>query len=375
MEFFVAQHESTIRISEEHPNICQALEFAIGNREGVTAAKVIDALGFPWFAAGQPDARLWCERVLAVVPADAPPIARAGVLVATGIMRQEALQYDAALKLLLEARELYRTEKSVRGEAWALTWLGRDAFYRAPASNETRALFEEALSRYRETDFPAGAGWALAFLANIALIADDDDLARQRAEEAVQLGRSAHIGQVVGQGLRMLATLDSRAGDYENSDRRLDELIAIHKAAGNRAYLLTAHVEAAELAASRGDVARATLHLASGAELARDMPPERGLELVASAAYVAYVDDRARDAAVLFGARLGLSRLTFPKRFRPIVEALEVQGLRDEITAGANLSADEALERVVQLASPPHDLIGPQGDVGGGPAVPSDPET
>src|SRR5215203_3831147 len=242
-------------------------------------------------------------------------MARAGVLVATGIMRQEALQYDAALKLLLEARELYRTEKSVRGEAWALTWLGRDAFYRAPASSETRALFEESLSRYRESDFPAGAGWALAFLANIALIAEDDDLARQRAQEALQLGRSAHIGQVEGQALRMLATLDSRAGDYENSDRRLDELIAIHKAAGNRAYLLTAHVEAAELAASRGDVARATLHLASGAELARD-------------------------AAVLVGARLGLSRLTFPKRFRPIVEALEVQGLRDEITAGANLSAD-----------------------------------
>jgi tetratricopeptide (TPR) repeat protein len=289
-------------------------------------------------------------------------------------MRQEALQYDAALELLLEARQLYRSAKSVRGEAWALTWLGRDAFYRAPASAETRALFEEALSRYRETGFPAGAGWALAFLANIALIAEDDDRARQRAEEALQLGRSAHVCQVVGHALRMLAILDARAGDFENSDRRLDELIAIHKAAGNRAFLLAAHVEAAELAASRGDVARATSHLAAGAELARDMTPERGLELVTSAAYVAYVDGRARDAAALFGARLGLSRFTFPKRFRPIVEALEVQGLREEITAGANLSADEAVERVIQLASPPHDLTERQGDVGGGPAVASDPE-
>jgi predicted ATPase/class 3 adenylate cyclase len=374
-EFFVAQHESTVRISEEHPNICQALEFAIGNREGVTAAKIIDALGYPWFTAGQPDGRLWCERVLAVVPADAPAVTRAGALVATGMMRQEALQYDAALKLLLEARGLYRSAKRVRGEAWALTWIGRDAFYRAPASSETRALFEEALSCYRETDFPAGAGWALAFLANVALFAEDDDLARQRAEEALQLGRSAHIGQVVGQALRMLAILDSRAGDFENSDRRLAELIAIHKAAGNRAYLLAAHVEAADLAASRGDVSRATSHLAAGAELAHDMPPERGLELVASAAYVAYVDGRAHDAAVLFGARVGLSRLTFPKRFRPILDALENQGLRKEIAAGANLSADEALEHVVHPTSPPHDLVGRQGDVGGGPAVASDSET
>ena len=41
----------------------------------------------------------------------------------------------------------------------------------------------------------------------------------------------------------------------------------------------------------------------------------------------------------------------FPKHFRPILEALEMQGLRDEITVGANLSSDQALERVAELAS------------------------
>jgi predicted ATPase/class 3 adenylate cyclase len=349
---FVGHGEVQERISEEHPNVCQALEFAIGNREGVTAAKIIDALGYPWRTAGQPDAGLWCERVLAAVPADASAVTRAGALVATAMMRQEALQYDAARSLLLEARVLYRSAKSVPGEAWALTHLGRDALFRAPASAEARTLFEEALSRYRESDLPQGVGWCLAFLANIALIAEDDDLARQRAEEALQLGRSTHSGHVVGEGLRMLAILDSRAGDFENSDRRLAELIAIHKASGNRAYLLAAHVETAGLAASRGDILRATSHLAAGAELAGDMPPERGLEVVESAAFVAYMDGRADDAAVLFGARLGLSPAMLPKRYRPIVEALEKQGLREEIAAGANLSTDEALNRVIALVSP-----------------------
>jgi predicted ATPase/DNA-binding SARP family transcriptional activator len=352
LEFFVSQRESNVRISEEHPNICQALEFAIGNRDGVTAAKVIDAIGFPWYMAGQPDARLWCERVLAVVPTDAPAVTRAGALVATAMMLQEALQYDPALSLLREARELYRSAKSVRGEAWAVTWLGRDAFYRAPASAEARALFEEALSRHRESDVPAGAGWCLAFLAFVALHAEDDELARRRAEEAVQLGRSAHIGQVVGQGLRLLAVLDSRAGDFENADRRLAELIAIHEAASDRFQLVAAHVAVAEQAASRGDVARAARHLAAGAGLAREMQSsELALDLVASAAYTAYMDGRAGDAAVLFGACLGLSPSTFPKRFRPIVEALEAQGLREEIAAGATLSPEEALESVIDVAS------------------------
>src|SRR5262249_13013410 len=111
LEFFVEQHDATVRIRDEHPNITQALEFALGTRDAITAATIIAALGYPWFTVGQPDARLWCERVLAIVPIDAPPVPRAGALFATAMMLQEARQYDAARGLLLEARELYRSAK------------------------------------------------------------------------------------------------------------------------------------------------------------------------------------------------------------------------------------------------------------------------
>ena len=266
---------------------------------------------------------------------------------------QGALQHDAAVSLLLEARELYRSAQNVRGEAWALTWLGRDASFRAPGSAEARALLEEALSRYRESDVPASTSACLTQLAQVALDAEDDDLARRRAEEAVQLGRSTHIGQSVGEGLRVLALVDSRAGDFDSADRRLAEVIAIHEAAGDRHMLLTAHAIAAELAASAGDVARAASHLATGLELACEVPSsDRALILIQSAAYVAYMDGRRDDAAVLFGARLGPSGLAFPTRFRPIVEALEKQGLREQIAAGANLSVDEALERAIKAIGP-----------------------
>jgi predicted ATPase len=353
LEFFAKQRESIIRISEEHPNVCQALEFAISNRDGVTAAKIIDALGWPWLQAGQPDARRWCERVLAVVPADTPAVTRAGALVSTSMMLQGALQYDAARSLLLEARELYRSANHVLGEAGTLIWLGREAHFRAPGSAEARALFEEALSRFRESDFPAGVGECLAFLAEIALVAEDDDLARQRAEEAVQLGRSAHISQIMGEGLRVLAILDAWAGDFESADRRLAELIAIRKATGNRPQLLGAHATATELAASRGDVARAASHLAAGAELAREMPSgETALSFILSAAYVAYMDGRPDDAAVLYGARLARGHPPSPTLGRPILEALEKQGLDEEIAAGANLDPDAALERALEVINP-----------------------
>jgi hypothetical protein len=269
------------------------------------------------------------------------------------MLLQDARQYDVARDLLLEALELFRTGKHIDGEAVALNFLGWDAYYRDPASAEAKALFEEALSRFRECELQERLVFVgdtvVPILADIALHGEDDAVARQRAEEAVNLGRSRHVGQTVAAGLRVLAILDARAGDFESSDRRLAETIAISEAAGARAPLVRAHATAAELAASRGNIGLAASHLARGADLAGEMQTaERVLdELVASAAYVAYKAGRARDAAVLFGARLGPDPMTFPKRFRPILDELENQGFHDEIAAASNLSVAEALEHVV----------------------------
>jgi predicted ATPase/class 3 adenylate cyclase len=346
---FVLRGESCVRLRDDHPNISQALEFAIRNGDGMSAAAIIGALGQLWHAVGQPDAFVWCKRALAVLADDAPPITRAGLLLATAMTLQEALQNDAAESLLVEALELYRNAKEVLGEAWALTWLGVVSYQREHGSVEAKRRFEAALWRWRENDVYVGVGWCLGWLAEVALYAGDDELARHRAEEATQLGRSTHFGQAVAQGLRVLAILDSRAGDFETADRQLAESIAIHEAADDRGFLLADHAEAAELAAARGDIARAANHLASGADVAREMP-RRSRWLVKSAAYVAYMDGRTHDAAVLFGASRGLEPSTFPKRFRPIVESLEKQGFHEDIATGANLSAEEALQQVIELA-------------------------
>src|SRR5262249_61591110 len=118
---------------------------------------------------------------------------------------------------------------------------------------------------------------------------------------------------------------------------------AIFEGTGDRAELLAAHARAAELAARRGDVARAASHLATGAELARDMPWNRPLALIQIAAYVAYINGRTADAATLFGARLGLSSTNLPKYLRPILETLEKQGFREEMAAAAPLPPNAAL--------------------------------
>jgi len=349
-EFFVAQRDTTASLRQEHSNISQALEFALDTGDAITAGTIVAALGFPWREIGPPDARLWCERVLAALPADAPALIRAGVLASTAMMLQQAAQYDPARSLLLEARQLYRDADNVRGEAWALTGLGWDAFYRAPASAETKALCEEALSRYRESNTPAGAGAMLVILGEVALHAEDDALARQRAQEAVQLGRFTRIGQTVAAGLRMLAILDARAGDFRGADRRLAESIAIYEAAGDRYQLIQVYADAAEMAASRGNISLAVAHLVASANLGREMSSKHAMAFpIRAGAHLAYVEGRPREAAVLFGVLLGLNPSTLAKHYRPILEALETQGLHNEIAAGANLTTDEALAHVAAL--------------------------
>src|SRR5262249_57652588 len=112
----------------EPPNISQARECALDTRAAITAGIIVAALGFPWREIGPADACHWCERVLAVLPADAPALIRAGALASTAMMLQQGAQYAPARSLLLEALQLYRNAQDLLGQAWALTRLAWAAF-------------------------------------------------------------------------------------------------------------------------------------------------------------------------------------------------------------------------------------------------------
>src|SRR5262249_46028667 len=155
-------------------------------------------------------------------------------------------------------------------------------------STEAKTLCEAALSRYQESNTPAGAGAMLVILGEVALHAEDVALARRPAEEAVQLGRVPRIGQTGAGGLRMLAIPDARAGDFQGADRRLAESIAIHEAAGDRYQLIQAYADAAEMAASRGNISLAVAHLVASANLGREMSSEHATAFtIRSGAYLA----------------------------------------------------------------------------------------
>jgi predicted ATPase/class 3 adenylate cyclase len=345
-EFFVAQRTSTERLAEEHANICCALDCALQIHDHIDAARIVEAVGYAWYTVGQPDGRLWCERVLAAVPADLPAMPRAGVLVATAISSQDGLDFERSTALLTEARVLYRSVGSAVGEAWALTWLGRVAYINHPAGADTRAYFEEALELYQTTGVQAGVGWCTSFLAQAALHDGDIGRARAHAEEAERLGRSTGIGQVAAEGLRLLAMLDDLAGDLERADQRIAEVLDIHAAAGDRWQLAATHAGAAEIAAQRHDVGGAASHVLAAAELATEMrSPERVLDTVGAAAFVLHEAGHDHDAAVLLGALRGHRYWKLSQRLRLLAQTLEQEGFDAELAEGRTLEPFEALER------------------------------
>ena len=364
-EMFVSPGTAMARIDADHGNVCGALEYALGTGDVVSAARIVDALAFAWFTTGRPDALHWCERVLGVLPKDAPPRARAGALVAAGIFLQEQVEYERAVALLLEAHDLYQSLGNALGEAWTSIWLGRAAFATNVANTPPEVWYSRALEHFRANGIQVGVAWCVAVLAVAAREAGDSELARARGEEALQLGRSAGVDLAVGEGLRVLALLDADAGDVSLAEARVAEMIRLHEASGDSYQLVNAHLTAAEIAVQAGGVQRAASHVLLAADLARGTGSgERVLDIIAAAALTLFTATKYAEAALLAGAfdsASTSSRFVSLDLYRPVLSSTRstiekplasAKAYRAAFEAGRSVSLPEAMERACEMLTP-----------------------
>src|SRR5262249_51638521 len=147
------------------------------------ALRIAAALGYPWYAMGQPDGRAWVVRALGAA-LDAPDLLRAIALLGAGLLEENALDHSRALTYLREAMALFRSCGVRAGEAWTLMAMGRAAWWIDVDGRPARAWFEEALPIFREVGEQAGIGFMLLLLAEEAYWAGDVELAASQAAEA-----------------------------------------------------------------------------------------------------------------------------------------------------------------------------------------------
>jgi predicted ATPase/class 3 adenylate cyclase len=358
--FVREQGRWSVRLREEQDNIRQAMERALAGVDPEAALRITGALGYPWFATGQPDAHAWVVRALEAAPA-APDFVRALGLLAAGMHAENALDYDQALVYLREALAITRAIGARALEAYVLSYLGRAAAARAidVDARPAGAWFEDALRIFREVDEPVGIGWMLNLLAEEQFKAGDLEAAWSGATEAFDFGSRSGLFQPVAESRRMLALVATKRGQHAEAERLLEEAAAAHEQAGDRRQLALILTMTTHLAFERGDDAPALEPLRQALRLARDIGSGEqmryGIEVAAS---VLHHRGCAREAATLVGAVeavfLRLPRLEERERAHAFglprgitLAAMVVPGELDEHrVAGRSLS----LERAADLA-------------------------
>jgi predicted ATPase/DNA-binding CsgD family transcriptional regulator/tetratricopeptide (TPR) repeat protein len=199
------------RLSEELDNVRGALRWVLDVGDTETTLRLATGYAWLWMRRHPREGRVWLERALAG-PANVRSAARAEALRSLGSLAYWAEDDPAAADPLVEeSLAIFRRIGDQRGTVEALFNLGRNAWSlgdldRASALadegesllqktnsddvpavvqhtitvrrglilrargelNLARSLLEEALARYRELGFQWGAGWMLAYVADIA---------------------------------------------------------------------------------------------------------------------------------------------------------------------------------------------------------------
>jgi predicted ATPase/class 3 adenylate cyclase len=383
--FMREQRRWSARLRDEQDNIRQAMESALGGVDPEAALRIAAALGWPWFAMGQPDANAWVVRALEAAPG-APDFMRALGQLGAGMHAQNALDYDRALVHLRKALAISRAVGAHTLEGWVLSYIGRAARGIDVDARPAAAWFEDALRIFREVDESTGIGWMLGLLAEEQFKAGDLDGAGSRATEALDLGTRSGLPQVIAESRKVLALVAVQRGEHAAAERLLEEVAAIHEKAGDRWQLALTLTTAAHLALGRGDRARVLGPLRQAIRLARDSGSgERMAYAVELAGYALHHRGREREVAMLVGAaeavylRLPrtqehlLSRaLGWPAGVTPLVSSTDFTPLASLVpaefdehrVAGRSLSLERAADLALRVLDEELVLASPTGSGG-----------
>lgn len=172
----------------------RALAVTVRQRDRSTLAQAMSVLGTCAFRHGRLDeAQAHFERVLAEMPGDQPRW-RASTLAHLALIEKAQDRYEAALRLSLQALELYRAMNARADVALCLTNLG--ALY-VNMKNDAAAVVQlrESLALCERDGLVTTQAYALANLADIAMRAREwttaDEYARRALEIATVTGNRA----------------------------------------------------------------------------------------------------------------------------------------------------------------------------------------
>jgi non-specific serine/threonine protein kinase len=209
------------RLETEHDNLHAALVWAL--EKGASpelGLRLMGALGEFMYEQGHyQEGRRWAARALEV-SAKVPPVVRAKVFRAAGLIA--FAHHDQAQSKLLygKALSIYRELGDQRNIAWALVFSGGQAIGvpGKDAYEEGVALTEEGLAMMRALDDRAGISQALNILGELARLRGDYALAKTVYDECLVICREIGDTRRENMMLHNLGFIAQHQGDHDRAE-------------------------------------------------------------------------------------------------------------------------------------------------------------
>ncbi|MGH3134452.1 MAG: ATP-binding protein, partial [Gaiellaceae bacterium] len=344
------------RLERELDNIRAALDWLLASGRVEDALRAIAALQRFWVAhAHVGEARRWLSLGLALA-GDVPVELRAAALWTAAQQATAQSDWDAAVPLLEEARELFHDSGNRRDEVFALSHLSFVALRRDDLEH-AEELCEEALEIARRTGDARTTSAALQSIGDVHSAQSEHEQALTEYEEAVELRRGLGDPLLVADGVYNLGVTAFHARDHSRAQPAFEEALALARMLGEAPHIAAAQFMLAELGFLAGDTLtreRARESLSIYTELGDDRSRARCLVLLGG---VAAAEGSPEDAARFLGAAESLRgesppdlfELTVLERVLPELSAsLGDTGLAALRAEGARLR-DRTLAQVVPV--------------------------
>jgi hypothetical protein len=351
-----AQLEWLARLELERNNFRAALRWAVGQRLGELALRLIGALRRAWVARGYlAETRRWLEQALALNGATTRSI-RAKALYGYGRVALVQGDYDRAVPPLEESAAHFRASGEARGLAFALADLGWIAAAQG-AYERARSFGEESLAVARDAGDETTIAAALHALACTILGEGDHETARPLFEESLELRRRLGDKRNMANSLSYLGVTVLLNGDPARAGTLLAEALELATELDNRLLVASVRVNLGLVALFDGDYRRARSLASESLALAEGLGDKPTMvECLHVLAGAACAEGLPRRAATLAGAAEALhAAIGAPPSpaERAVAERFE-SSLRthaDEDLAAARLAGEAmALDRVLDYA-------------------------
>jgi predicted ATPase/class 3 adenylate cyclase len=347
--YFRDQRAWTHRIGAEQHNLRAAVTRALDADQAARALRIAGPLAIPWLRIGVPDARALLDRALDGAT-DADDHVRALGYFGAGFLAQNASDYVAASASFRDALALYRSCGGRLGEAWSLAALGNN---RPEDPDFAVGCLDQAIDLFRELGDTNGLAWASAFLASRRLRAGDLDGARRQAEVTLAAATEGGVVQPRAEACRLLGEIAWNDGDYDESRRRLEEAVAIHRSVNDRWLEVLVTAELGLLAGTTEDVTGAYEHFARATSLAEEISsPDRLGTVLRCLVPFLWGLGRREDAARLLGGYEVLSPAVPNPSLEPIARDIAESALAAARAEGAELTFGDMIALVRRIVSP-----------------------